>query len=62
MLKSSLDESEFFKERDSESVPQFNLIGFEMIVATPIGVKIPFLAGLEIVPEIEIIWEKVSGK
>jgi hypothetical protein len=31
-----------------------------MIVATPIGVRVPFLGGLEIVPEIEIIWERVS--
>jgi hypothetical protein len=60
MLKNSLDEGQFFIERTGEDGPQFNLTGFEMIVATPIGVRIPFLAGLEIVPEIEIIWERVS--
>ena len=57
-ISRGLEESQFFEKRNSQG--GFNFTGFEINFQTPMGFTLPHLINIEIVPEIEIVWEKIE--
>lgn len=55
-LNDGLHSEKFFETGASNSPLSFS--GFEILLNSNVGVEVPFLAGLEIFVEMELVWAK----